>query len=143
MKYLILFLLLGIFAFGQEKITVEESENFTVELPESLNELLESKKQPADPPPPPPKVVPEYCQGASIQVFYSKDRQEAENKRKDFNAKFPSFKSRLEYVSPEFKIKVGIYSSRDQATADLNKVKKSFPLSLITTEKFRCSLLPN
>jgi DUF4097 and DUF4098 domain-containing protein YvlB len=139
MKYQLFFLLLGIFSFGQETIKIQENDNFTVELPESLNKVLESKEK--QEPPKPPKVEPEYCKGASIQIFYSKNRQEAEKKVKDFNAKFPPMNSKLIFVSPEYKVKVGTYKTREDASADLNKIRKEFPLSLISDEKFRCSLL--
>lgn len=136
-----LFLLVGMFSFGQETIKVQENDNFTVELPESLNKILESKEKSEDPKIDPPKPAPEYCNGASIQIFYSKNRQEAEKIVKDFNAKFPQLKSSLSYVSPEYKVKVGRYKTREEASSDLNKIKKEFPLSLISDEKFRCSLL--
>lgn len=143
MKLLFGFLFFGVLAFAQETIKIQENDNFTVELPESLNTILESKEKSAEPKPPTPIPAPEYCKGASIQIFYSKNRQEAEKYKKDFDAKFPRSNSRLMYVTPEYKVKSGIFKSREEATEDLKKIKKEFPLALISEETFRCSQFKN
>lgn len=140
MKYFVLFLVVGMFCFGQETMKVQENDNFTVELPESLNNILESKEKSEDTKNDPPKPEPEFCKGASIQIFYSKNRQEAEKIVNDFNGKFPQLKASLSYVSPDYKVKVGRYKTREEASSDLNKIIKDFPLSLISDEKFRCSV---
>lgn len=139
MKFLIPFLFLGAFLSAQETIKIQENDNFTVELPESLNKVLESKEK--QEPPKPAKVEPEYCKVASIQIFYSKNRLEAEKKVKDFDGKFSPMKSKLSYVSPDYKVKVGTYKSREEAAEDLKKIKKDFPLAMISDETFRCSQL--
>jgi hypothetical protein len=113
MKFLIPILFLGAFLSAQETIKIQENDNFTVELPESLNTILDSKEKSAEPKPPTPIPAPEYCKGTSIQIFYSKNRQEAEKNVKDFDGKFPEMKSRLMYVSPEYKVKV-VYTNQEK-----------------------------
>ncbi len=96
-----------------------------------------------NPPLPPPPVVNEFCEGARVQVFYSKNRSEAEQKLKEVKVLFPNLYANVVYHSPDYKVHVGYFESRNAAASTLNKAKKSFPASFIYNEKFRCSLIGN
>lgn len=128
---LISILLSGIL-FSQTNVVTSEYGNLTIEWEKSLEELIEEKENevcPATVNLPEPK--PEFCRGARIQVFYSKNRSEAEEKLKEIKSLFPSEFSNLEYNSPDYKIKLGHFESRESAQNMLNRARRAFPSSLI------------
>ncbi len=138
---LISILLSGIL-FSQTNVVTSEYGNLTIEWEKSLEELMEKKENkvcPAAVSLPEPK--PEFCRGARIQVFYTKNRSEAAEKLKEIKSLFPSEFSNLEYNSPDYKIKLGHFESRESAHNMLNRARRAFPSSLIVEETIRCSLI--
>lgn len=134
------FLFSGI-AFAQTNIITTESENLTIEMDESIQNLLNEKEAEICHTPPPPPPVKEFCRGARIQVFYSKNRQESEAKLKELKSLFPEEFSNWEYVSPDYKVKLGYFNSREEAQSTLNKARRAFPSALIVEETIRCNLV--
>lgn len=130
------------FLLAQSNVVTSEYGNLTIEWEKSLEELMEEKENevcPATVSLPEPK--PEFCRGARIQVFYSKNRSEAEAKLKELKSLFPGEFSNLEYISPDYKIKLGHFESRESAQTMLNRARRAFPSSLIVEETIRCSLI--
>ncbi len=135
------FLFSGI-AFAQTNIITTESENLTIEMDESIQKLIKEKEvEICHTSTPPPTPVKEFCRGARIQVFYSKNRQESEAKLKELKTLFPEEFSNWEYVSPDYKVKLGYYKSREEAQSTLNKARRAFPSALIVEEILRCHLV--
>lgn len=146
MKFKILstLILTGSIAAAQTNYVSETSGNLTIEYEETLQKIISDKENAiceTSPPPPPP--VKEFCDGARVQVFYSKNRAEAEDKLKEAKALFPNLYSNMVYHSPDYKVYVGYFESRSDASSTLNKAKRSFPASFIYNEKFRCNLIKN
>src|SRR5690606_41923232 len=78
------------FLLAQSNVVTSEYGNLTIEWEKSLEELMEEKENEvctATVSLPEPK--PEFCRGARIQVFYSKNRSEAEAKLKELKSLFP------------------------------------------------------
>lgn|SRR5690606_4719320 len=139
-KLSIITLVFSGFLVAQSNVINTEYGNLTIEWEKSLEELMEEKEICTSPPPPPVKK-PEFCRGARIQVFYSKNRSEAEEKLKETKSLFPGEFSNLEYNSPDYKIKLGYFESRESANSTLNKVRRAFPSSLVVEERVRCVLI--
>ncbi len=135
-----IFLFSGI-AFAQTNVVTTESENLTIEMDESIQNLIKEKEVAFCNAPPPPPLVKEFCHGARIQVFYSKNRQESEAKLKELKTLFPDEFSNWEYVSPDYKVKLGYFSSREDAQSTLTKARRAFPSALIVEETVRCHLV--
>ncbi len=127
--------------FAQTQVVTTQSGNLSIEWEKSLEELMVSKEKEfcADNTIIEPKR--EFCHGARIQVFYSKNRSDAEQKLKELKSLFPGEFSNWEYVSPDYKVKLGHFESREAAQSILNKAKRNFPSALIVEETVRCSLI--
>lgn len=135
------FLFTGIL-FAQTNVVTTESGNLTIEWEKKLEDHLASKeKEICLSDIPEPIEAPEFCRGARVQVFYSKSRSEAESKLKELKGLFPNEFSNLEFNSPDYKVKLGHFESREAAQSILNKARHIFPSALIVEETIRCSLI--
>jgi|SRR5690606_25911094 len=148
MKFRILSILsfVGFAAFAQTNYVSETSGNLTIEFDEVLQKIMSDKENAicnTTPLPPPVSPVNEICDGARVQVFYSKSRVEADQKLKEVKQLFPNLYSNVVYHSPDYKVHVGYFESRNAAASTLNKAKRNFPASFIYNERFRCSLIQN
>lgn len=83
---------------------------------------------------PPVKLTPadkcatqQKIMGYKIQIFYTKDRSAAEKVKNDFARQFPSLTPELIYASPDYRILVGDYFTRQTAGNDLRKVQRTYP----------------
>ncbi|HLV23384.1 MAG TPA: SPOR domain-containing protein [Moheibacter sp.] len=139
-KYLGFSLLVSGILLGQSNVITSQYGDLTIEWEKSLEQLM-IEKESCTPPSDPPKETPEFCRGARIQIFYSKNRTEAEQKLNEVKSQFPSEFSNLEYNSPDYKIKMGYFESRETAQSVLNKARRYFPSALIVEEVIRCSLI--
>lgn len=135
--FVILFLFAG-FAFGQNRIITSNFGNLTIQWDESVQKMIQAENCPTEQP---EEIKPEYCRGSRIQLFYSKDRKEAEEMLKSAKSYFPELIVNLDYVSPDYKVKAGYFSSRENAQESLKKAKLRFSSSLIVDETVRCSLI--
>lgn len=137
---LFLFLLSGSanMLFAQDGVITVRSGNLTLTMPEKVHEIMEERatanKEEEIP-------RPEFCQGVRVQVFYGKDRDEADRILGEVKTMYPEQHSNMEYDSPDYKIKVGFFDSAESARPFLSTAKKDFPLSLPVTEIIRCGLL--
>ncbi|MBA5629708.1 SPOR domain-containing protein [Moheibacter lacus] len=135
-------LILSNFLYSQDNFVTTASGNLTIEMDKGIDQLLKSKEKAICPTSDPvPAPVPEFCHGARIQVFYSKNRTEAESKLKELKSLFPGLYSDLDYISPDYKVKVGYFESRETAQSTLNKARRSFPSALVVEEVIRCKLI--
>jgi len=134
-----LMLLWGICSFAQSEMVTANYGNLNIEWDESLQKLMAKKENAYCPPP--PTTIKEFCQGARVQVFYSKDRNEAEQKLNEVKSLFPQFRSNVEYISPDYKVFMGYFRSREAAQSTLTQARRRFTSSLIVDQVIRCSLL--
>lgn len=135
--FVILFLIAGI-GLGQNRIVTSNFGNLTIQWDESIQKMVQAENCPTEQP---EEIKSEYCKGSRIQLFYSKDRKEAEEKLKSAKSYFPELIVNLDYVSPDYKVKAGYFSSRESAQESLKKAKLRFSSSLIVDETVRCSLI--
>lgn len=144
LKLLILFLSLGSLVFSQDNYVSETSGNLTIEYDLALQKIISEKENTvcAEDEKEEEKK-PEFCNGARVQVFYSKSRSEAEVKLKEAKVLFPNLYANVVYHSPDYKVHVGYFESRNDAASTLSRAKRNFPASFIYNETFRCSLIGN
>jgi hypothetical protein len=65
--------------------------------------------------------------GYKIQIFYTKDRDAANKVKDDFANSFPGLTPELIYASPDYRILVGDYFTRQSASSDLRRIQRSYP----------------
>jgi len=135
--FAILFLFAAI-GFGQNRIITSNFGNLTIQWDESVQKMVQAKNCPTELL---EEIKPEYCKGSRIQLFYSKNRKEAEEMLGSAKSYFPELIVNLDYVSPDYKVKAGYFSSRENARESLKKAKLKFSSSLIVDETVRCSLI--
>lgn len=115
----------------------ENGGEFNMEIDEGLAKLLMSKEQAVCNKPayvPPKKLSPadkcatqQKIMGYKIQIFYTKDRDAANKVKNDFSRQFPSLTPELIYASPDYRILVGDYFTRQSAGTDLRRIQKTYP----------------
>jgi len=83
---------------------------------------------------PPKKLTPadkcatqQKIMGYKIQIFYTKDRDAANQMKNDFSRQFPGLTPELIYASPDYRILVGDYFTRQSASSDLRRIQRTYP----------------
>lgn len=66
----------------------------------------------------------------TIQLFYGSYSQASDVSQK-FNRLFPSHRAELFFETPNYKVRVGKYSSRLEATKNLQLIKRKFPAAFL------------
>jgi len=66
----------------------------------------------------------------TIQLFYGNILQ-ANNLVSEFNAAFPGQRAELFFETPNYKVRVGKYTSRLEATKNLQLIKQKFPAAFL------------
>ncbi|MFA7687884.1 MAG: SPOR domain-containing protein [Moheibacter sp.] len=110
---------------------------FSIEIDKSLAQLLGSKEQQICEKTvyvPPKKLSPadkcatqQKIMGYKIQIFYTKDRDAANKVKDDFARQFPNLTPELIYASPDYRILVGDYFTRQSAGSDLRRIQRTYP----------------
>jgi hypothetical protein len=72
--------------------------------------------------------------GFRIIIYNGQDRTEAMNAKNKFMRIFPNIPSYMSYNVPSYKIKVGNFENRGEATAFMRQVSKQFPTSFIVPD---------
>jgi len=73
--------------------------------------------------------------GYRIQINFGQDRNQANKVRNDFSGKYPGIPTYMAYQQPYFKVNVGDFRTKLEATKNLNMVRKSYPGSFIVKDK--------
>jgi hypothetical protein len=66
-----------------------------------------------------------------IQILSTKSRDEANNTKNQFAGKFPGIPAFLTYDPPVFKLRVGNFSTMQDATSFKKQIQSSFPYSFV------------
>lgn len=74
-------------------------------------------------------------QGYRVQIYsvnsFGADIEKLKKMRDDFEMTFPTIPAYLKYIDPDFKIRVGNFTSRLEAVACLAKIKHLYPISYV------------
>lgn len=73
--------------------------------------------------------------GFTIQIFYGTRREDALNAKKDATIRIPEMEAEVQYLQPNFRVKVGRYFNRLQAQKDYEKIKQWFPNAILIPDK--------
>ena len=72
--------------------------------------------------------------GFRVQIYSGNDREKAIMVKTEFMRHFPGIRTYLTYVSPCFRVKVGNYRNRSDATAMFKEVKSMYNPSVIVPD---------
>lgn len=64
--------------------------------------------------------------GFRVQIYNGNEREEANQLKVDFVKKFPTIKTYLTYIQPQYRVKVGDFVSRTEAQKFANQINKDF-----------------
>ena len=73
--------------------------------------------------------------GYRIQINFGQDRNQANKVRSDFTLKYPGIPTYMAYQQPYFKVNVGDYRTKLEASKNLNIIRRSYPGSFIVKDK--------
>ena len=68
--------------------------------------------------------------GYRIQLYYGLETK-ARKELKLFNIEFPTIKTHIDFINPEWKSQVGDYRTRLEADKTLNTIKNKFPYAIV------------
>jgi len=72
--------------------------------------------------------------GFRVQIYNGNDRNKANQAKLDFMKNFPGVRSYLTYHNPQFRVKVGDFRTRAEATQLFNKVNAQFNPCMIVPD---------
>ena len=131
MRYPLIFLCLILIQFtsAQDEPIAQSGKNYTVIQDSSITELLEkyieySKKK-------------EFSEGYRIQIMYTDVRDEAYQSKGAMYKEFPDLASYVEYEQPYFKLRLGDFKTRLEATYYLQQVIVLYPGAFIVKDKIK------
>jgi hypothetical protein len=73
--------------------------------------------------------------GFTIQIYYGTRREDALNVKKDATIRIPEMEAEVQYLQPNFRVKVGNYFNRLQAQKDYEKIRQLFPNAILIPDK--------
>lgn len=73
--------------------------------------------------------------GYRVQLFSGRSREEAMKVSMDFREKYPNVNAHLNYQQPNFKVRVGDFASRLEASRFFESIKSSYPSSFIIKDR--------
>jgi hypothetical protein len=76
-----------------------------------------------------------YVDGYTIQVYSGLKREEALKAKKQLSNSLPDVDSEVQYVQPNFRVRVGKYYDRFNAQKDYAAVKRYFPNAILIPER--------
>ena len=79
----------------------------------------------------------EFTDGYRIQILYTDIRSDAYKSKGQMYKDFPDLKSYVEYEEPYFKLRIGDFKSRLEATYFMQQVTPLFPGAFIVKDKIR------
>jgi len=76
--------------------------------------------------------------GFRVEIFFSSElnaRQKAQNVKSEFLAAFPDYNVYISYISPDFKVRVGNFRTRNEALKAVNVFKGQFPKAFVVPDQ--------
>jgi hypothetical protein len=121
--------LLALGACAQDSIVVERPKNYTVRQDEKISALLE-------------KYIDynrnkEFAEGYRLQIMYTDVRDEAYKSKGALYKEFSDLASYVEYEQPYYKVRLGDFKTRLEATFFLHQVIAVYPGAFIVKDKIK------
>jgi hypothetical protein len=117
------------FVNAQDSLNVNTSNNYTIYQDEKITELIEkyvefNRKR-------------EFTDGYRIQVTYTNVRDEVYQSKGAMYKQFPELPSYVEYEQPYYKLRIGDFKTRLDATYYLQQVIVLYPGAFIVKDKIK------
>lgn len=117
------------FAKAQDSLQANAPNNYTIYQDERIGELAEkyveyNRKR-------------EFSEGYRIQVTYTNVRDEVYQSKGAMYKQFPELASYVEYEQPYFKLRIGDFKTRLEATYYLQQVITLYPGAFIVKDKIK------
>lgn len=77
------------------------------------------------------------AQGYRIEIFFSSDldaRHRAQKHKTDFLTSYPGYNVYVTYVSPDFKVRVGDFRTRNEALRFMKEIQGQFPRAFVVPD---------
>lgn len=83
-------------------------------------------------------------QGFRVEIFFSSEleaREMAENKKIEFLSMYPDYNVHIEFIAPNFRVRVGDFRTKSEALKLYKKIKGNYPAAFILEEPIDFPLL--
>ena len=125
----IVYCLLSIVCYSQDSTTVSNNKNFSVTQNAKISELLYKYKD--------YNRKKEFAEGYRIQIMYTDVRDEVYKNKGAMYKEFSDLSSYVEYEQPYYKLRLGDFKSRLDATYYLQQVVTLYPGAFIVRDKIK------
>ena len=128
---LVVFLLVAVslVASAQDSTTVQANKNYTVKQDDAIAGLLYKYKE--------YNHKREFSDGYRIQIMYTDVRDEVYKSKANLYKEFADLASYVEYEQPYYKLRVGDFKTRLDATYYLQQVITLYPGAFIVRDKIK------
>ena len=121
--------LLSIVCFSQDSTTVSANKNYTIKQDEKISELLDKYKD--------YNHKKEFTEGYRIQIMYTDVRDDVYKSKGTMYKEFADLASYVEYEQPYYKLRLGDFKSRLEATHFLQQIITLYPGAFIVHDKIK------
>lgn len=118
-------LLLSLSAFAQSK--TDSDSTVIIIKDQRLDELMQKQKE--------INAQKQSIQGYRIQIYFGGDRQKANDMKQEFVQKHPEMNAYVSYQQPNFKIRVGDFRTRLEASRFLKQIMNTYSSCFIVPEE--------
>lgn len=149
------FILFSSIIFAQEKIDtiiINNNGKLTIEIDQKINNIITAKENDSCPIVKKAPVKKETTKsnnsdpcatqnqinGYKIQIYYSKNRAEADKVKNEFERNFPNLSTQVVYFTPDYRVLVGDYLSKNSASSDIKKLKTKYNNAFAIPHKVLC-----
>ena len=149
------FILFSSIIFAQDKIdtiTINNNGKLTIEIDQRINNIITTKENDSCPITKKNTVKKETIKsnnsdpcatqnqinGYKIQIYYSKNRTEADKVKNEFERNFPNISTQVVYFTPDYRVLVGDYLSKNSASSDIKKLKSKYNNAFAIPHKVLC-----
>ena len=121
--------LLSVSSFSQDSTSVSVKKNFSVKQEAGISNLLYQYKE--------YNRKREFAEGFRIQIMYTDVRDEVYKSKGAMYKEFSELSSYVEYEQPYYKLRLGDFKSRLEATYYLQQVITLYPGAFIVKDKIK------
>ncbi len=125
----IIFCLAYFVCFSQDSISVHSENKYKLVADPQINKLVESYKE--------YNRKKEFNEGYRIQITYTDVRTDVYNSKASTYKEFPELASYVEYEQPYYKLRLGDFTTRLEATRYLQQVIAFYPGAFIVRDKIK------
>ena len=136
--YLIITLFSANIVLAQNNVTINEEPTIT-----RMMEIYASGIKAATPTNPNTAPAVQIIDGFRIQLMATTDRRKVDETQAQFGTLYPGIFSTWSQAKPYYRVRVGAFSSRTEASNFLNKIKKDYPDGYVVPDRVKTSEMTN